>query len=57
MTRTVLTVDDSRTMRDMLRLCLSHAGYAVTEAVAFLAARTSRSYVDKHRRTASGTRR
>lgn len=33
MRRTVLTVDDSRTMRDMLRLCLTHAGYAVTEAV------------------------
>lgn len=33
MTRTVLTVDDSRTMRDMLRLCLTHAGYVVTEAV------------------------
>lgn len=33
MTRKVLTVDDSRTMRDMLRLCLTHAGYEVTEAV------------------------
>ncbi|MBP1807575.1 response regulator [Rubellimicrobium aerolatum] len=33
MKRTVLTVDDSRAMRDMLRLCLSGAGYAVAEAV------------------------
>ncbi|TNC72350.1 response regulator [Rubellimicrobium roseum] len=33
MKRTVLTVDDSRTMRDMLRLCLIEAGYAVEEAV------------------------
>jgi two-component system chemotaxis response regulator CheY len=33
MKKTVLTVDDSRTMRDMLRLCLTHAGYTVTEAV------------------------
>ena len=33
MKRTVLTVDDSRAMRDMLRLCLTGAGYAVEEAV------------------------
>ena len=33
MTRTVLTVDDSRTMRDMLRLALSEAGYRVVQAV------------------------
>ena len=33
MKKTVLTVDDSRTMRDMLRLCLTRAGYEVTEAV------------------------
>jgi len=33
MMRTVLTVDDSRTMRDMLRFCLTDAGFAVVEAV------------------------
>jgi len=33
MTQTVLTVDDSRTMRDMLRLALTGAGYRVIEAV------------------------
>lgn len=33
MTQTVLTVDDSRTMRDMLRLALSEAGYRVLQAV------------------------
>ncbi len=33
MTRTVLTVDDSRTMRDMLRMALAGAGYNVVEAV------------------------
>lgn len=33
MTKTVLTVDDSRTMRDMLRLALSEAGYRVVQAV------------------------
>ncbi len=33
MTATVLTVDDSRTMRDMLMLALSHAGFNVVQAV------------------------
>ena len=33
MTKTVLTVDDSRTMRDMLRLALCDAGYTVVQAV------------------------
>ena len=33
MTQTVLTVDDSRTMRDMLRLALVGAGFRVIEAV------------------------
>lgn len=33
MKQTILTVDDSRTMRDMLRLALSGAGYRVLQAV------------------------
>ena len=33
MTKTVLTVDDSRTMRDMLRLALTDAAYEVIQAV------------------------
>ena len=32
MTMTVLTVDDSRTMRDMLRMALTGAGFHVTQA-------------------------
>jgi two-component system chemotaxis response regulator CheY len=32
MTMTVLTVDDSRTMRDMLKMCLSGAGFNVVQA-------------------------
>lgn len=32
MTMTVLTVDDSRTMRDMLRLALASAGWSVVQA-------------------------
>ena len=31
--QTVLTVDDSRTMRDMLKLALTDAGYRVVQAV------------------------
>ena len=31
--KTVLTVDDSRTMRDMLNLALTEAGYKVVQAV------------------------
>lgn len=33
MSKTVLTVDDSRTMRDMLMVALSDAGYRVVQAV------------------------
>lgn|ERR1700712_1026656 len=33
MSQLVLTVDDSRTMRDMLHLALSEAGYRVVQAV------------------------
>ena len=33
MIKTVLTVDDSRTMRDMLLLALSEAGYRVVQAI------------------------
>ena len=33
MTLNILAVDDSRTMRDMLRLALSDAGYNVVQAV------------------------
>lgn len=32
MNKTVLTVDDSRTMRDMLRLALTSVGYTVLQA-------------------------
>ena len=32
MSKTVLTVDDSRTMRDMLMLALTNAGYRVVQA-------------------------
>ena len=33
MTMTVLTVDDSRTMRDMLKFALTNGGYRVIQAV------------------------
>ena len=33
MTKTILTIDDSRTMRDMLQLALVEAGYRVIQAV------------------------
>jgi len=33
MTQTILTVDDSRTMRDMLRMALAEAGFNVIQAV------------------------
>jgi len=33
MSTTILTVDDSRTMRDMLRVALTDAGYRVIQAV------------------------
>lgn len=33
MTKTILTVDDSRTMRDMLRMALTDAAYEVVQAV------------------------
>jgi len=32
MSKTILTVDDSRTMRDMLRLALQEAGFTVIQA-------------------------
>ncbi len=32
MTKTILSVDDSASMRQMVRLTLSGAGYSVTEA-------------------------
>ncbi len=32
MTKTILTIDDSRTMRDMLKLALDDAGYRVVQA-------------------------
>lgn len=33
MSKTILTVDDSRTMRDMLRLALTDASFSVVQAV------------------------
>ncbi|MFZ4601753.1 MAG: response regulator [Caulobacterales bacterium] len=32
MTKTILTIDDSRTMRDMLKFALDEAGYTVVQA-------------------------
>ncbi|MGZ3370055.1 MAG: response regulator, partial [Caulobacteraceae bacterium] len=33
MSKTILTVDDSRTMRDMLAMALNDAGFNVVQAV------------------------
>ena len=33
MTKVILTVDDSRTIRDMLKACLTDAGFEVVQAV------------------------
>ena len=60
MSTTVLTVDDSRTMRDMLRLALADAGFRVVQAedgvhgLEVLAGRDARRHHHRHQHAAHG---